>query len=59
MAVAPHQLVYPFLLSSVFVLVESFTNPFVNNPIGMSMLVMSLACLAALRTTTDWREPTH
>jgi hypothetical protein len=36
---------YPFFLSSIFIAIESFTNPFINNPIGMTFVTVSLACL--------------
>ncbi|MHB1936436.1 MAG: O-antigen ligase family protein [Acidobacteriaceae bacterium] len=41
-------LVYPLFLSAIFVFLESFTNPFINNPIGMSAVLISLAGLKAL-----------
>jgi hypothetical protein len=36
---------YPFFLASIFIAIESFTNPFINNPIGMTFVTLSLACL--------------
>lgn len=36
----------PFFLCALFVFIESVTNPYVNNPIGLSLL---LICLAAMR----------
>ena len=39
----------PMLLSIFFVYVESFTNPFVNNPIGMSVIIISLISLNILQ----------
>jgi O-antigen ligase len=42
------ELAYPLLLSSLFVLIESTTNPWINNPIGMFVLLFSLAGLRAL-----------
>ncbi|MBI2966569.1 MAG: hypothetical protein HYY40_01985 [Bacteroidetes bacterium] len=38
----------PLLISSIFVYVVSFTNPFINNPIGMSMLIISMIGLNIL-----------
>jgi hypothetical protein len=32
----------PFLLSVVFIFFQSLTNPFVNNPIGLSMLLITI-----------------
>lgn len=41
-------LAYPLFLSSVFVAIESCTNPFINNPIGMTFITLALACLSIL-----------
>jgi len=38
-----------FLLSSLFIYVQSQTNPFLNNPIGMSFLLISVISLKVLR----------
>ncbi|MCZ6899232.1 MAG: hypothetical protein O7F74_03245 [Bacteroidetes bacterium] len=38
----------PFFLSSIFVFAQSVTNPYVNNPIGMSMVLLSLISLNVL-----------
>jgi len=38
----------PFFLSVLFIYIQSFTNPFINNPIGMSMLLISLISLKVL-----------
>jgi O-antigen ligase len=38
----------PFFLGAVFVYVESATNPFLTNPIGMSMVLVSLVVLRLL-----------
>ncbi|MEQ8304003.1 MAG: hypothetical protein RIB47_11470 [Cyclobacteriaceae bacterium] len=38
----------PFYLSMLFVYIQSFTNPFINNPIGLSMIMISLAVLRFL-----------
>jgi len=38
-----------FLLSSIFIYIQSQTNPFVNNPIGMSFLLISVISLKVLR----------
>lgn len=34
-----------FLLSVCFVYLQSFTNPFVNNPIGISIITLSIVCM--------------
>lgn len=39
----------PFLMSCIFIYIESMTNPFLNNPIGMSMILISIAVLNVLR----------
>ena len=38
----------PFFLGAVFVYLESATNPFLTNPIGMSMVLVSLVVLRLL-----------
>ncbi|MBD3842624.1 MAG: hypothetical protein IE909_12210 [Campylobacterales bacterium] len=39
----------PFLLCVVFVYIQSFTNPFLNNPIGISFLMVSFVVAYRLR----------
>lgn len=39
------QLSLPFLLSVIFVYLQSFTNPYVNNPIGISIICITLVVL--------------
>jgi hypothetical protein len=41
-------LAYPLFLSASFVLFESATNPFLNNPIGMYPFIISLVGLGVL-----------
>jgi len=41
-------LAYSFFLSSVFIVLESFTNPYINNPIGMTFVTLALACMNIL-----------
>ncbi len=43
-----HSLAYPLLLSAVFILLESATNPFLNNPIGMYPFIISFVGLGVL-----------
>ena len=43
------QLAVPFLLAVVLIYLESFTNPYLNNPIGLTMILISLVCLNVLR----------
>jgi O-antigen ligase len=40
----------PYLLSCIFVYLQSFTNPFINNPIGMSVIIISVVVLKRLET---------
>lgn len=42
------KLATPFLLGSVFIYLESATNPFITNPIGMSMVIISFLVLSLL-----------
>lgn len=37
--------VLPFVLATFFVYLQSFTNPYVNNPIGLSIVCLSLVVL--------------
>jgi hypothetical protein len=43
----------PFFLSALFVFVESVTNPFLTNPIGMSMVLVSLVATKYLATSAQ------
>jgi hypothetical protein len=47
---------YPLLLTVVFVFVESLTNPFIDNPIGLSAILISLAGLRVLARNTSAQE---
>ena len=38
-----------FFFSSLFVFFQSFTNQYINNPIGLSVLLLSLVCLDQLK----------
>ncbi len=38
----------PFFLSSLFIYIQTLTNPFLNNPIGMSMILISIAVFNVL-----------
>jgi hypothetical protein len=40
--------VLPFLLSALFVYIQTATNPFLNNPIGMSIVLVSTAVFYSL-----------
>lgn len=40
-----------FFLSAVFVFLQSATNQYVNNPIGLSMVLLSLVCLDKMKNT--------
>ncbi len=45
----PSPSTHAFFFSAVFIFVESFTNQYINNPIGMSMLLLSWVGLNKLR----------
>lgn len=40
----------PFFLAVLFAYIQSLTNPFVNNPLGITLLVISLLCLDILQS---------
>jgi hypothetical protein len=42
------QLAYPLFLAIIFVLIESATNPFLNNPIGLYAFIICYVALGAL-----------
>jgi hypothetical protein len=42
-----------FFLGSLFVFLQSFTNQYMNNPIGLSMILISIVCLDRLKTPND------
>jgi hypothetical protein len=52
------RLAYPFFLSGIFIAFESFTNPYLNNPIGLTFMTAAVACLAVLGRT-DSRTMTY
>lgn len=35
----------PFLLSVMLIYIQSISNPFINNPIGLTMILLSLVCM--------------
>ncbi|MGJ1335526.1 hypothetical protein [Sphingobacterium siyangense] len=45
----------PYLLSVFFVYIQSFTNPFVNNPIGISILMIAFIVILRLNGLTNDR----
>jgi hypothetical protein len=47
----------PFFLGAVYVYLESATNPFLTNPIGMSMVLISLVVLRLLAEGTRGMPP--
>lgn len=49
------QLGLPFLLSVFFVYIQSFTNPFVNNPIGISILIISFIVIIRLENLDKFK----
>lgn len=42
------QLAMPFLLSVVFVILQSTTNPYMNNPIGLTMILITIVVFSKL-----------
>lgn len=46
---ANRNIALPFLLSITFIYLQSLTNPFVNNPIGLSMVLLSIVVLTRLK----------
>ena len=38
----------PFLLSVIFVLLQSTTNPYMNNPIGLTMILITIVVFSKL-----------
>lgn len=46
----------PFLVSMIFVYLQSFTNPYANNPIGMSMLLLGFLALLVLSREDEKRR---
>jgi hypothetical protein len=51
------RLAYPLFLSALFVFIESTTNPFINNPIGMSVLIVCIAGLKVLASPESGDVP--
>jgi len=47
-----------FFFSALFVFIESLTNQFINNPIGLSMLLMAMVALDCLRKFSA-RDPDY
>lgn len=45
-----------FFLSSIFVFIQSLTNPYINNPIGMSIIIISIVCLDVLSKYSNSAE---
>ena len=42
-----------FFFSSLFTFIQSLTNQYINNPIGLSMILLSLVCLDVLRKRSE------
>jgi len=42
------ELALPFLLSVVFIILQSMTNPYVNNPIGLTMILITIVVFSKL-----------
>jgi O-antigen ligase len=45
------KLALPFLLSTIFIYLQTMTNPYLNNPIGMSVVIISLIVLKRLENS--------
>jgi hypothetical protein len=43
----------------VFVFLESLTNPFIDNPIGLSVVIISLVGLKAIANPIDYGVSLH
>ena len=43
----------PFLLATFFIYLQSATNPFLSNSIGLNMIIISIVCLSVYRTSGD------
>ncbi len=41
-----------FFFSSLFIFIQSLTNQYINNPIGLSMILLSFVCLDVLKKDT-------
>jgi hypothetical protein len=46
---ANENLARPFLLATIFIYIESITNPFLTNSIGMNIIMISIVCLNVLK----------
>lgn len=49
----------PFILSVFFTYLQSLTNPYINNPIGISIIVLSLVVLYKLNTFDAQEDETE
>lgn len=47
------EIALPFLLASLFVYIESFTNPFILSPLGMVMIMISIVCLNVIKNSNE------
>lgn len=52
-ASSPHALSDSFFFGSLFVCFQSLTNQYINNPIGLTMILISLVSLDQLKRTKD------
>ncbi|PZR20282.1 MAG: hypothetical protein DI539_11250 [Flavobacterium psychrophilum] len=41
-----------FFFSALFIFIQSLTNQYINNPIGLSMILLSMVCLDVLKKET-------
>lgn len=42
------EIAFPFLLSVVFIILQSTTNPYMNNPIGLTMILITIVVFSKL-----------
>lgn len=46
----------PFYYGTIFIYIESFTNPFINNPIGMSFVIVTFAIFEKNNISSSIKE---
>jgi hypothetical protein len=48
------KLAYPFLLGTIFIFLQSFTNPYMNNPIGLSFILISYVVIIKINNRNNF-----
>ncbi|MCZ6520041.1 MAG: hypothetical protein O6848_00915, partial [Bacteroidetes bacterium] len=46
----------PFFMGALFIFIQSVTNQYINNPIGLTMVLVALAVLKVLSKTSEQSE---